>query len=151
MLVKPIDWSNNLSCLGMENQPTNGSQEMPVKPIILPQSINMIKIDHQSHDNDKEECNAVTDKGLFKSTNWFLNSGANGHFCHNTDYFIQYERIDENALTTQDNNKLPIIGKGTVEITIINPRNRYTTFHITNVNYSLTVRLNILSPHTLNN
>jgi hypothetical protein len=151
MLVKPIDWSNNLSCLGMENQPTNGSQEMPVKPIILPQSINMIKIDHQSHDNDKEECNAVTDKGLFKSTNWFLNSGANGHFCHNTDYFIQYERIDKNALTTHDNNKLPIIGKGTVEITIINPRNRYTTFHITNVNYSLTVRLNILSPHTLNN
>jgi hypothetical protein len=72
----------------MENQLTNGSQEMPVKPIILPQSINMMKVDHQSHDDDKEECNAVADKGLFKSTNWFLDSGANGHFCHNTDYFI---------------------------------------------------------------
>jgi hypothetical protein len=46
-----------------------------------------IKVDHQSHD-DKEECNAVADKGLFKLTNWFLDSGANSHFCHNTDYFI---------------------------------------------------------------
>jgi hypothetical protein len=82
--VKPIDWSDDLPCLGMENQLTNGSQEMPVKPII-PQSINMMKVDH---DNDKEECNAVADKGLFKSTNWFLDSGVNGHFYHNTDYFI---------------------------------------------------------------
>ena len=64
------------------------SLRMPVKPIILSQSINMIKVDHQSHDNEKEECNAVTDKRLFKSTNWFLNLGANDHFCHNTDYFI---------------------------------------------------------------
>jgi hypothetical protein len=84
--VKPIDWSDDLPCLGMENQLTNGSQEIPVKPIIPLQSINMIKMDH---DNDKKEkCNAVADKGLFKSTNWFLNSGANGHFYHNTDYFI---------------------------------------------------------------
>jgi hypothetical protein len=59
---------------------------MPVKPIILPQSINIMKVDHQSY--DKKECNAVADKGLFKSTNWFLNLGANGHFCYNTDYFI---------------------------------------------------------------
>jgi hypothetical protein len=51
----------------MENQPTNGSQETPVKPIMVPQSINMMKVDHQSH--DKEECNAVADKELFKSTN----------------------------------------------------------------------------------
>ena len=86
MPVKPIDWFNNLLCLGMENQPTNGSQETPVKPIIVLQSINMIKVDHQSY--DKEKCNAVADKGLFKSTNWFLYSGANGHFCYNTDYFI---------------------------------------------------------------
>jgi hypothetical protein len=50
----------------MINQPINESQEMPVKPIILPQLINMIKVDH---DNDKEEYNAVADKGLFKSTN----------------------------------------------------------------------------------
>jgi hypothetical protein len=49
----------------MENQPTNKSQEMPVKPII-PQLINMIKVDH---DNDKKEYNAVADKELFKSTN----------------------------------------------------------------------------------
>ena len=61
---------------------------MPVKPIILPQLINMIKADHQSHDNGKEKYNAVVDKGLFKSTNWFLNLETNGHFCHNTDYFI---------------------------------------------------------------
>jgi hypothetical protein len=62
---------------------------MPVKLIMVPQSINMMKVDHQSHDDDnKEECNAVTDKELFKSTNWFLDSGANGHFCYNTDYFI---------------------------------------------------------------
>jgi hypothetical protein len=72
----------------MENQPTNGSQETPVKPIMVPQSINMMKVDHQSHDDDKEECNAVADKGLFKSTNWFLDSGVNSHFCHNTNYFI---------------------------------------------------------------
>jgi hypothetical protein len=84
MPVKPIDWFNDLLCLSMENQPINGSQEMPVKPII-PQSINMMKVDH---DDDKEECNAVTDKGLFKSTNWFLDLGANGHFYYNTDYFI---------------------------------------------------------------
>jgi hypothetical protein len=134
----------------MENQPTNGSQEMPVKPIILPQSINMIKVDHQSHDN-KKECNTVTDKELFKSTNWFLNSGANGHFCHNTDYFIQYERIDKNALTAHDENKLFIIERGTVEITVINPRNRHTTFHVINVNYLPAVRLNILLSYALNN
>jgi hypothetical protein len=133
----------------MENQPTNGSQEMPVKPIMVPQSINMMKVDHQSH--DEKECNAVADKGLFKSTNWFLDSGANGHFCHNTDYFIQYERIDENALTAHDENKLPIIGRGTVEMTVVGPRNRYTTFHVTNVNHLPAVRLNILSPHALNN
>jgi hypothetical protein len=30
----------------------------------------------------------VADKGLFKSTNWFLDLGANGYFCYNTDYFI---------------------------------------------------------------
>jgi hypothetical protein len=53
----------------MKNQLTNGSQEMPAKPIIIPQLINMIKVDYQSHDNDKEECNAVADKRLFKSTN----------------------------------------------------------------------------------
>jgi hypothetical protein len=75
--VKPIDWFDDLPCLGMENQ-----------PIMVSQSINMIKVDHQSHDDDKEECNAVADKGLFKSTNWFFNLGANGHFCYNTDYFI---------------------------------------------------------------
>jgi hypothetical protein len=130
MPVKPIDWFDDLPCLDMENQPINGSQEMPVKPIILPQSINMMKVDHQSHDN-KEKCNAVADKGLFKSTNWFFDSGANGHFCHNTDYFIQYERIDENALTIYDNNKLPIIGRGTVKMTVVNPRNRHITFHVT--------------------
>jgi hypothetical protein len=61
---------------------------MPVKPIILPQLINMIKVDYQSYDNDKKEYNTVTNKGLFKSTNWFLNSEANDHFYHNTDYFI---------------------------------------------------------------
>jgi hypothetical protein len=87
MPVKSIDWFDNLSCLGIKNQLTNESQKMPVKSIILPQLINMMKVDHQSHDN-KEECNAVADKGLFKSTNWFLDSGVNGHFCHNTDYFI---------------------------------------------------------------
>jgi hypothetical protein len=150
MPVKPINWFDNLPCLGMENQPTNRSQEMPVKPIILPQSINMMKVDHQSHD-DKKECNAVADKGLFKSTNWFLDSGANGHFCHNTDYFIQYERIDENAFTAYDNNKLPIIGKGTVKITIVGPRNRHITFYVTNVNHSPAVRLNILLSYALNN
>jgi hypothetical protein len=135
----------------MINQPTNRSQEMPVKPIILPQSINMIKADHQSHDNDMEECNAVADKELFKSTNWFLNSKANNHFYHNTDYFIQYERIDKNAFTAHNDNKLPIIKKGTVEITVINPRNRHTTFYITNVNHLLAVRLNILLLYILNN
>jgi hypothetical protein len=46
MPVKPIDWSGDLSCLGMENQPINGSQETPVKLIIVPQSINMIKVDY---------------------------------------------------------------------------------------------------------
>jgi hypothetical protein len=61
---------------------------MENQPIIVPQLINMIKMDYQSHDNDKEEYNAVADKGLFKSTNWFLDSGTNGHFCYNTDYFI---------------------------------------------------------------
>jgi hypothetical protein len=124
---------------------------MPVKPIMIPQSINMMKVDYQSYDNDKEECNAVVDKGLFKSTNWFLDSGANGHFCHNTDYFIQYERIDENALTAYNENKLPIIEKGIVKITVIGPRNRYTTFHVTNVNHLLAVRLNILLSYALNN
>jgi hypothetical protein len=69
MPVKPINWSGDLPCLGMENQPTNGSQKTPVKLIMVPQSINMMKVDYQSHDNDKEECNAVADKGLFKSTN----------------------------------------------------------------------------------
>jgi hypothetical protein len=135
----------------MENQPINISQKMPVKPIMIPQSINIIKVYHQSHDNDKEKCNAVTDKGLFKSTNWFLNLGANGHFCHNTDYFIQYERIDENALTTHNNNKLPIIEKEIVKMTVISPRNRHTTFYVINVNHSLAVRLNILLLHALNN
>ena len=47
-----------------------------------------MKVDHQSQDDDKEKCNAVTDKELFKSTNQFLNLGANGHFYYNTDYFI---------------------------------------------------------------
>jgi hypothetical protein len=110
----------------------------------------MIKVDHQSHD-DKKECNAVVDKGLFKSTNWFLDLGINGHFYHNTDYFIQYERIDENVLTAHDENKFPIIEKGIVEMTVIGPRNRHTIFHVTNVNYSPAVRLNILLPHALNN
>ncbi len=36
-------------------------------------------------------------------------------------------------------------------MTVVGPRNRYTTFHVTNVNYSLVVRLNILLPHALNN
>jgi hypothetical protein len=154
MPVKPINWFDDLPCLGMENQSTNGSQEsgkkprMPIKPIILSQSINMIKVDHQSHDDDKEEYNAVADKRLFKSTNWFLNLGINGHFCHNTDYFIQYERIDKNALTVYDENKLLIIRKKIIKITIINPRNRHITFYVTNVNHSPAVRLNILF-HTL--
>jgi hypothetical protein len=56
--VKLIDWSDDLLCLGMENQ-----------PIMVLQLINMMKVDHQSHDDDKEEYNAVADKGLFKSTN----------------------------------------------------------------------------------
>ena len=124
---------------------------MPAKPIILPQSINIIKVDHQSHDNGKKKYNTVTDKELFKSTNWFLDSGANGYFYHNTDYFIQYERIDENALTAYNDNKLPIIEKGIVEITVVNPRNRHTTFYIINVNHLSAVRLNILSLHILNN
>jgi hypothetical protein len=110
----------------------------------------MMKVDYQSHD-DKEEYNTVADKRLFKSTNWFLDSGANGHFCHNTDYFIQYERIDENAFTAHDNNKLPIIRRGTVKMTVVGPRNRYITFHVTNVNHLPAVRLNILLPHALNN
>jgi hypothetical protein len=93
----------------------------------------------------------VADKGLFKSTNWFLDSGANGHFCHNTDYFIQYERIDKNALTAYDENKLPIIGRRTVEMIVIGPRNRHTTFYVINVNHLSAVRLNILSLHVLNN
>jgi hypothetical protein len=77
MPVKPINWFDDLPCLSMENQ-----------PIMVPQSINMIKVDHQSHDNDKEEYNAVANKGLFKLTNRFLNLEANDHFCYNTDYFI---------------------------------------------------------------
>jgi hypothetical protein len=100
---------------------------MPIKLIILSQLINMIKVDYQSYDNDKEECNAVADKRLFKSTNWFLNLGANGHFCYNTDYFIQYERIDKNALTAYNENKLSIIKKGIIEMTVVSPRNRHTT------------------------
>jgi hypothetical protein len=124
---------------------------MENQPIMVPQLINMMKVDHQSHDDDKEKCNTVADIRLFKSTNWFLDLGANGHFCYNTDYFIQYERIDENVLTAYDENKLLIIKRGTVEMTVISPRNRHTTFHITNVNHLPAVRLNILLPHTLNN
>ena len=108
-------------------------------------------MDHQSYDNDKEECNVVADKGLFKSTNWFLDSGANDYFCHNTDYFIQYERINENAFTAYNNNKFLIIEKGTVKMTVVNPRNRHITFYIINVNYLPAVQLNILLPYTLNN
>jgi hypothetical protein len=71
MSVKLIDWFDDFSCLGMVNQPINGSQDLPlrkpVKPIILSQLINMIKVDYQSH--NKEEYNAVVDKELFKSTN----------------------------------------------------------------------------------
>jgi hypothetical protein len=48
----------------------------------------MIKVDYQSHDNDKEKCNAVADKRLFKSTNWFLNLRAKSHFYYNINYFI---------------------------------------------------------------
>jgi hypothetical protein len=77
MPVKPIDWFDDLLCLGMKNQ-----------LIMVSQLINIMKVDHRSHDNDKEECNTVIDKGLFKSTNWFLNLKANDHFCYNTDYFI---------------------------------------------------------------
>jgi hypothetical protein len=135
----------------MINQPINKSQKMPVKPIILPQLINMIKMDHQSHDNDKEEYNAVTDKELFKSTNWFFDLGANNHFYYNTDYFIQYERIDENAFTTYNENKLSIIGKEIVKMTVVSPRNRHVTFYVTNVNYLSAIRLNILLLHVLNN
>jgi hypothetical protein len=69
----------------------------------------MIKVDHQSYDNNKEKCNAVADKKLFKSTNWFLNLGVNNYFYYNINYFIQYERIDKNALTVYNDNKLPII------------------------------------------
>jgi hypothetical protein len=36
-------------------------------------------------------------------------------------------------------------------MTVIDPRNRYITFHVTNVNYLFAVRLNILSLHALNN
>jgi hypothetical protein len=117
---------------------------------MVSQLINMMKVDHQSHD-DKEECNAVVDKGLFKSTNWFFDLGANGHFCYNTDYFIQYERIDENALTAYNENKLFIIRREIVEMTVVSPRNRHITFHVINVNHLPAVRLNILSPYALNN
>jgi hypothetical protein len=48
----------------------------------------MIKVDHQSYDNDKEDYNVMTDKKLFKSTNWFFDSGVNNYFCHNINYFI---------------------------------------------------------------
>ncbi len=47
-----------------------------------------MKVDYQSYDDDKKECNTVADKGLFKSTNWFFDLEANNHFCYNTDYFI---------------------------------------------------------------
>jgi hypothetical protein len=124
---------------------------MPVKLIILSQLINMTKVNYQSHDDDKKECNTVADKRLFKSINWFLNLKANSHFCHNTDYFIQYERIDENALAIYDKNKLPIIEREIMKITVVNPRNRHITFHVINVNHLLAVRLNILLLHALNN
>jgi hypothetical protein len=58
---------------------------MLAKLIILSQLINIMKVDY---DNDKEEYNAVADKRLFKSANWFFDLGVNGHFCYNTDYFI---------------------------------------------------------------
>jgi hypothetical protein len=93
----------------------------------------------------------VADKRLFKSTNWFFDLKANSHFCHNTDYFIQYERIDKNALTIYDENKLPIIKRGIVKMTVVNPRNRHITFYVTNVNHLSAVRLNIFLLHTLNN
>jgi hypothetical protein len=38
-----------------------------------------------------------------------------------------------------------------MEITVINPRNRYITFHVTNVNHLPAVRLNILLLYILNN
>jgi hypothetical protein len=110
-----------------------------------------MKVDHQSYDDEKEECNAVADKELFKLTNWFLDSGTNGHFYYNINYFIQYERIDKNVLTAHNDNKLPIIGRGIVEMTVVNSRNRHITFYVTNVNYLLAVRLNIYSLYTLNN
>ena len=62
---------------------------MSVKLIMVSQLINMMKVNYQSYDNDKKgKYNAVADKELFKSTNWFFDLGINGHFCHNTDYFI---------------------------------------------------------------
>jgi hypothetical protein len=47
-----------------------------------------MKVDYQSYDDYKEKCNVITNKGLFKSTNWFLDSGINDYFYYNTNYFI---------------------------------------------------------------
>ena len=80
-------------------------------------------------------------------TDWFLDSGANAHFCNDRSAFIKYKPICEKHNTAKgagSNQHLPIMGQGTVDITLKSIHGT-RTLRVTNVYYSPLIRINVLS------
>jgi hypothetical protein len=117
----------------------------PIKEIPIANTIEEIPMVNVSEyeSNEYEQ-----DKDLnHQITNWFLDSGANAHFCNDRTAFIKYKPICEKhniAKVTGSNQHLLIMGIGTVDITL---KSIYGTrlLRVTNVYYSPLIRINVLS------
>jgi hypothetical protein len=101
---------------------------------------NTIDSEHElnEYEQDEDPNHLITD--------WFLDSGANAHFCNDGTVFIKYKPIcdQHTAKVAGSNQHLPIHGIGTVDITLQSIYGK-RLLRVTDVYYSPLIRINVLS------
>jgi hypothetical protein len=80
---------------------------------------------------------------------WYLDSGANAHFCSDLSQFTQYRPLpNRSANLAISAANMPIQGIGTVEIDLESAHG-INTLKVRDVYYSPEIRINVLSPSVI--
>src|SRR5450755_4638140 len=100
---------------------------------------------------DQSDSDNEPDNTEISQVDWFLDSGANAHFCNDLTQFVKYYPVNQRCANMAINaTHMPIKETGVVEIKL---KSTYgpKTLKMENVFYSPDIRINVLSPAVIYN
>lgn len=71
------------------------------------------------------ECHAAPSFSGSRTENWIVDSGATQHMCRNKGSFFQLDVTHKGNIIVADGNRIPIMGKGSVRLTLVSGNDRW--------------------------